>query len=132
MNILVIGNGLDLAHNLPTTYVDFLNFIKVIQGIIRKNKPMHNWTILDERINIMIRGKIHKSRLEDEDEWKNLIENNIWIKYFNKISKGKNGNWVDFEKEISIIIKSLDNDMFNEVGKKVNIDSVVNSLRILF
>ncbi|RKI77037.1 hypothetical protein D7V90_19715 [bacterium 1xD42-87] len=26
MNILVIGNGFDLAHGLPTTYKDFLRF----------------------------------------------------------------------------------------------------------
>ena len=26
MNILVIGNGFDLAHGLPTTYKDFLAF----------------------------------------------------------------------------------------------------------
>ena len=27
MNILVIGNGFDLAHGLPTKYSDFLNFL---------------------------------------------------------------------------------------------------------
>lgn len=26
MNILIIGNGFDLAHGLPTTYKDFLKF----------------------------------------------------------------------------------------------------------
>ena len=26
MNILVIGNGFDLAHGLKTSYEDFLNF----------------------------------------------------------------------------------------------------------
>lgn len=26
MNILVIGNGFDLAHELPTSYQDFLRF----------------------------------------------------------------------------------------------------------
>ena len=29
MNILLIGNGFDLAHHLPTRYQDFLEFIKV-------------------------------------------------------------------------------------------------------
>lgn len=28
MKILVIGNGFDLAHGLPTKYGDFLEFIK--------------------------------------------------------------------------------------------------------
>ena len=26
MKILIIGNGFDLAHNLPTTYIDYLMF----------------------------------------------------------------------------------------------------------
>lgn len=30
MKILIIGNGFDLAHSLPTTYKDFLDFIKLI------------------------------------------------------------------------------------------------------
>lgn len=27
MNILIIGNGFDLAHNLPTKYTDILEFL---------------------------------------------------------------------------------------------------------
>lgn len=34
MNILVIGNGFDLAHGLPTKYTDFLEFTKVIKRVI--------------------------------------------------------------------------------------------------
>jgi hypothetical protein len=30
MNILIIGNGFDLAHKLPTSYKEFLKFIKQI------------------------------------------------------------------------------------------------------
>ena len=33
MNILVIGNGFDLAHGLPTRYLDFLNFFRNTDGI---------------------------------------------------------------------------------------------------
>ena len=31
MNILIIGNGFDLAHNLPTTYTDILKFLRIIK-----------------------------------------------------------------------------------------------------
>ena len=31
MNMLIIGNGFDLAHERPTTYVDFLGFAKSIK-----------------------------------------------------------------------------------------------------
>lgn len=33
MNILVIGNGFDLEHGLPTMYKDFLDFIKGISNL---------------------------------------------------------------------------------------------------
>ena len=31
MEILIIGNGFDLAHSLPTKYTDFLDFCKIIK-----------------------------------------------------------------------------------------------------
>ena len=37
MNILVIGNGFDLAHELPTKYTDFLFFCKIVLEIIKEN-----------------------------------------------------------------------------------------------
>ena len=33
MNILLIGNGFDLAHGLPTRYTDFLEFIKIMKAV---------------------------------------------------------------------------------------------------
>lgn len=33
MNILIIGNGFDLAHGLPTKYGDFLDFCKKLKMI---------------------------------------------------------------------------------------------------
>lgn len=33
-NILVIGNGFDLAHGLPTTYNDFFEFAEVSDGTL--------------------------------------------------------------------------------------------------
>ena len=39
MNILVIGNGFDLAHGLPTTYKDFLAFT---DEFIKFEKSYHN------------------------------------------------------------------------------------------
>lgn len=38
MNILVIGNGFDLAHGLPTKYKDFLFFCSVVKEIISDSK----------------------------------------------------------------------------------------------
>lgn len=37
MNILIIGNGFDLAHGLPTSYDDFLNLSNVIDRFRKRN-----------------------------------------------------------------------------------------------
>ena len=31
MNILVVGNGFDLAHNMPTKYTNILEFLRIIK-----------------------------------------------------------------------------------------------------
>ena len=36
MNILVIGNGFDLAHDLPTKYIDFLAFLDVMVSLNKR------------------------------------------------------------------------------------------------
>ena len=41
MNILVIGNGFDLAHGLPTKYTDFLDFMSDYTRYL--NYPEHEW-----------------------------------------------------------------------------------------
>ena len=46
MNILIIGNGFDLAHQLPTKYTDFLDFL----GNVRVLKEIHSEEI--KRLNI--------------------------------------------------------------------------------
>ena len=79
MNILVIGNGFDLAHDLKTSYIDFLHFTQYY-------------------------SEYESSSLFSE-EIENLIKDNAWLEFFYNIEIGK--GWIDFEKEISDVIKSL-------------------------
>lgn len=83
MNILVIGNGFDIAHGLNTSYSDFLEFVRSYQ----------------------------KSGSFNE-ELKMCINNNLWLDYFDSVFEerkieGKDG-WIDFESEISTVIEALD------------------------
>ena len=46
LNILIIGNGFDLAHNLQTTYIDFLKFIDAFnrfKDICKKESVKTAW-----------------------------------------------------------------------------------------
>mgnify|MGYP002625382075 CR=1 FL=1 len=56
MNILVVGNGFDLAHGLPTKYSDFLDFITLY--ITKYHPGWVRWGLVDDNDN-------------DEDKWKN-------------------------------------------------------------
>lgn len=115
MNILVIGNGFDLAHGLPTRYIDFLEFIRIIK---RKNQVVE--TMLDVMmaetmpdLNPFLRQWFVERRAVTEDcfelrAMQDLITNNVWVEYFlNQVTYEAEG-WIDFESEISNVIKSLD------------------------
>lgn len=110
MNILMIGNGFDLEHDLPTKYTDFLKFVKSFQYayVSAKAIPSQAYMIKDEYLKLIF------SNCEYEDRVVALhtfIENNLWIDYFQKVYKEhlvNKENWIDFESEIANIIRTID------------------------
>ena len=91
--ILILGNGFDLAHGLPTQYGDFLEYCKKVYGIIDSN------IYLNERMDLILR-KIYQ-----------YIKANIWLEYFEGVyaeNEIKGENWIDFESEISFIVSFID------------------------
>ena len=79
MNILIIGNGFDIAHGLPTKYTDFLKYCRDYQGS----------------------GKISND-LSINQEFEKIIAENVWLNYFLKITGNLDDDrtWIDFENEI--------------------------------
>lgn len=117
MKILVIGNGFDLEHDLPTMYKDFLDFVEGILKISSK-KYVNNIEAFKSSLPYNIHEKVKEYLIKDAifynweenyiiEELICLSENNIWMKYFIK-SKFRNEGWIDLEAEISYVIKSLD------------------------
>lgn len=124
MNILVLGNGFDLAHGLPTSYINFLEFcekvIPIYNGINKSHISYNNNVLSDWKINNEIKDFLedaYKSRKKENniiytkypklDELYSLIKNNIWFYYFKESDKHGKENWIDFENEISKVIKSI-------------------------
>lgn len=108
--VLVIGNGFDLAHKLPTRYVDFLDFIVQFNFTyeMKKGNPLYG---LDRGRYKEFLVLLFRDKREVEDIVNELYiktHNNIWIAYFSVVMKEKKQNWVDFEKEISIIVSTLE------------------------
>lgn len=133
MNILLIGNGFDLAHGLPTQYKNFLDFCikaKVIFISIdgRESNLYYDEYLRDWDINSKIKESLmeaYKSRIRklfddgtyhDEFTTSNdalnklypLINKNVWIEYFSECPSYIGENWIDFETEISRVIQTID------------------------
>lgn len=137
MDILIIGNGFDLAHGLPTKYTDFLKFIGVIQQVIAiKNKnglDNIDWRNINQQIKELICNNTCNVRnnLFSEDNismWKKLLDNNVWVDYFLHYNIYGKEDWIDFESEISKVIQSLDGDMLIKDGAKYELSDKVTEI----
>ena len=105
MKILLIGNGFDLAHDLPTRYSNFLDFVseyiflsKSGEGIPHEEYRPYFDPLLKQYPAVY-------------QEYGDLINDNRLLQYFLRIysdrcNNGKDG-WIDFENEISIIVRDL-------------------------
>lgn len=74
MHILILGNGFDIAHDLPTKYSDFLNYCK------------------------------EQLQEKTENKSSNLFFTNLWVRHFLTIQQEMGENWIDLENEISKVI----------------------------
>ena len=108
MKILVIGNGFDLAHGLPTKYSDFLDFVS---AFLKRANDKESWGGEDTSFGVYF-SRVEKEQSKRYEEYISLASENRLLDYFLNIYEerymnGKNG-WIDFEGEISYIIKALD------------------------
>lgn len=87
MKLLVIGNGFDLAHGLPTRYTDFLKYCRDYDA--------------DEPVS---------ASDEQKKEFAAFCGKNIWLSYFLKITPELDSarTWIDFEKEIAGVIREIE------------------------
>ncbi len=131
MNILVIGNGFDLAHGLPTTYKDFLRFTAEFDKYRQAKKEGSELTWGDNSEGGYYRyfWKLYNKRNSDVNvnkllsEMESLTNNNIWLKYFQEVYEGRKESgkdgWIDFESEISRVVQTLD-DARHTIAEQIN------------
>lgn len=161
MNILVIGNGFDLAHELPTKYTDFLEVCRMIQSIYNiknmKKEVEQHWEELNIRVSyrreelqelfkelcqqrkikqkINEDGEIVKEYIITNTKWDEFGEcmgvpfsTNHWEAIFRIKLNQLKGNWIDFEKEISLVIRGIEKEMWNVGGCEDMLDIKVTQL----
>lgn len=118
MDIFLVGNGFDLAHNLPTKYENFLHTIMFL--IQNYNKKMitvghvfgdsrlraDDWWI-NKCYEVYSTGWAHSNLKADEvDKLIDRARENIWFRYFSDVINQDLG-WIDFEREISYVITAF-------------------------
>ncbi|WP_461868073.1 bacteriophage abortive infection AbiH family protein [Faecalimonas sp.] len=133
MNILIIGNGFDLAHGLPTKYEHFLEFVNTYEN--HKETLIPGCSIKSEwgkgqkleKDFLVYLGNLCNQKKELFEELVKMISENVWLDYFISIYKqmqqeGREG-WIDFESEISNIVREFDSihlKMLENVKKNRN------------
>ena len=118
--VLIIGNGFDIYHGLPTRYNDLLFLAEHWKEFY---EVYNNSSVIgdkDEQISVRLEnGKLTNESFVDYAEHKYIfddshvqylnehIESNSWIKYFVDIKFNGKG-WVDFEAEIDDVLEAID------------------------
>ena len=120
MNILVIGNGFDLAHKRLTKYQNFLDFLFVYQryrkydNCDKRDKEQYAWShALESFFERECWEKIMDLQEKDYGLYQkinDLVKENVWIKYFRYLSASNQvgEGWIDFETEISRVVQAFD------------------------
>lgn len=130
MNILILGNGFDIAHGLPTKYTDFMTYLRYAELLYANKTDIFahpSKEVMKRQTDVMyakIDPILRRNLLSQYDErWlnnfpielKNIFEKkNLWYGYFTdklKLDTGSSTigkNWIDFEAEISDVIKKIE------------------------
>lgn len=152
MEILLIGNGFDLEHKLPTSYKNFLEFCEKVRRIFTFSESTHlseyrrknidNWEIDDSIKEVLLLGfekRTFKRILKEDTNFTETttpydvlnelyvnLSNNVWLDYFLTCPSYIGENWIDFELEISRVIQALDATRF-QISHGGNIQNIKKS-----
>ena len=86
MKILMIGNGFDLEHELPTKYTQFLEFVTRFKYayLSANSVPKRLYDIKDDYLKTIFENPEYEDRVV---ALHTFTENNVWINYFQKVYK---------------------------------------------
>lgn len=110
MDVLVIGNGFDLAHGLPTKYGDFIDFLYYCNKEWGKNSSYGKFKsiLIDYSKKMGNKDTLIKEKVK---KYVNLKEsttlNNFWVEHFWKRRDEIGQGWIDFEQEISNTLEKI-------------------------
>lgn len=136
MNILIVGNGFDLSHYLPTKYDHFMvamdaienwdtakgdmGFDDIFRSLYEKEDYFFGYTkVIYDTDKIAL-------KLDDIKKLQDDLNKNIWYRYF-KYYKSKTETWIDLEQKIEEALECCSN-FFSLINKKIDEHSKISYL----
>ena len=118
MNIFMIGNGLDLHFDLPTSYICFLNVMERICSLDGAGERISSvFQVLNDPVLQNVEtikrccnryGKSYDTKL-DPAQMQIIAQKaagNLWLRFL-MTSFRSNGGWVDFEHEVGRVLDAF-------------------------
>ena len=118
-DLLIVGNGFDLYHGLPTRYTDFLKFISYWSIFWDNyNGEAKAQVCTPFRVKLSEQNEIIEESMRDFASYQGYYKyehlefinshiENLWIQYFLK-KQLSSVNWIDFEGEIYNVLKLVE------------------------
>ena len=118
-DLLIVGNGFDLYHGLPTRYTDFLKFISYWSIFWDNyNGEAKAQVCTPFRVKLSEQNEIIEESMRDFASYQGYYKyehlefinshiDNLWIQYFLK-KQLSSVNWIDFEGEIYNVLKLVE------------------------
>lgn len=108
-NILLIGNGFDLAHGLKTSYNDFLFLMKNWDSFYREYVNMKRIPEYTCEIKKLQPFLSNGSKMEDAhiEKLGTIIKENPWAFYYQNCGAEIDG-WIDFEREMYPVLDLME------------------------
>lgn len=116
MNILIVGNGFDLSHYLPTKYDHFMVVMKAIEDRDESQGEMgfdNLFGLLYEKetyffgyTKAMYKTDEIKISVDKIKELKGQLKQNIWYQYFSDHVREVK-TWIDFEQKIEEVLVAI-------------------------
>lgn len=114
-NVLVIGNGFDIAHGLYTKYIDFYNFCNAIKRVINDKREV---AIREDIKEELLKSEFMKStaniinnkKIVNDDMLEKMIKickDNYWLNCIEERNLSNDPHWCDIEGVIADVISEL-------------------------
>ena len=112
MNYLILGNGFDIEHGLPTRYPDFIKTCEYV-----KKYPV-GWGPEGANVQLSAKGYdftetgiltefCNAIKSEKYIKFRTIVFDCFWIDHFISLREKIGEKWIDFENEIENIIEGL-------------------------